>query len=772
MALTKITGGMTGQQAADRIQDNDIQILSNCSVKPFLMAGASSIRRKATGYVLTGCGFFHGIGKYTVVTTGEYTLTQGQVAVLSNILPTRSYDGADLPAQTPTLKDFQNVLADDIVVMSRGFAGDVRSIWDGLLNNSLSANIANSMIICKPEHLTFETRADGFWYAKAVGGVLGIKAPNKTPFVNVGFDIKITAPGDFNYLISDFSGNVTVTTNYVYDSNTVILAIMIPIDSMFSVNGPYNVNGAPLGVVIPNTEYAHSVVTKPEYFYFSSVGSVWKATAIEGGMVFFIGAQSRSNVAFDLTLSNAAWNFLIGDFTTGIVTSVTDRAAAFNLLKITTRYVLVGACWPLYGLFDMRCTYAINGAIFGVVIPNIEFILGVDTPAITNTISFKNDEETPIYKDAIFKTLAGGRKANVVLETTTGGRFKRYDIHNPTYLKASDVGASARFVIETQLQTKFYKEVTKVYKGVSTGHAATLKLMTIGDSLTNGNASVLVSPMALIKDRFAAYGINVVPCGTFDQANGRGNNGVYFSEGRGSWNYKCFVGKDSSPYGQPVTISSGTGLTSLFENPFLRLATATDKANNPAWCFTNQVADPANPDGVSYATNPAYNNYYIFDFAYYLTRHTVTVPDVITIALGINDWQETGVINVDDEYLSMQIMYKQIRAALPGVKIMLIPTNGILPGDQEQWATEMFPLLERIITYCETQQATDANLHICPIYQHVARFNAYKNDVGAANISTWNNIRQATTSDVHVLDKESSRGEYMDAFEATLLGII
>ncbi len=443
---------------------------------------------------------------------------------------------------------------------------------------------------------------------------------------------------------------------------------------------------------------------------------------------------------------------------------------ALNAEYDISTHILCGYAYPDVNSLAIGADYNINGKI-----PNNNiFSILSDTPAVTNTLAMIDDEEIPLYKDSIFKSLTGGRKTNVILETTTeSGRFKRYEIHNPTYLKASQIGASAKLVIETELGTKIYKDITKIYKGHTTGHGgSTLNLMTIGDSLTQGNGSVLYSPLALIKERFSAYGITVNSCGTFDQADGRTPVGVYISEGRGFWNYKTFVGKDSSPYGQPVTISTGTGLTTKFENPFLRLATETDKTDHPDWCFTNAVANPSDPDGVSYATNSTYTNYYIFDFAYYLTQHSVTVPDVITIALGINDWQEAGVINVDDEYLSMQIMYNQIRSALPNVPIMLIPTNGVFPGNQTQWEQEMFPLLERIITYCETQQVTDGNLHLCPIYQHVARYNAYKTESGTSNIGTYNNIKQATMADVHVLDKETSRKEYMDAYEATLLSLI
>lgn len=590
---------------------------------------------------------------------------------------------------------------------------------------------------------------------------------------NNACDMVIPTGAYQNILIDLTSSDVILVpgaVQAVYDTSKYIqIGKVYPEADIFSMRCDFTVNGSQYPRIgIGNFS---SIITKKEWATFTSIGG-YKFIAGAGTIQFQTPKNNRNCSETNLSILDG-YIYLVGNAVSGEITA-NDKAQALSKLSDIDTYVLIGVCYPQYEIYDMRIPFNVDGKPYNMNISNAGiFDLSIDTPAVTNTLSFKDNEETPIYKDALFKTLTGGRKTNVILETTTAtGKFKRLEIHNPTYLKAYDIGNTAKIVFETQLQTKIYKEITRIYKGLTTGHAATLKLMTIGDSLTQGNGSTNYAPMALIKDKFVDYGIAVQPCGTFNQDDGRGIRSDIISEGRGYWNYKCFVGKDSSPYGQPITISTGTGLTSKFENPFLRLATTQDKTDHPDWCFTNSVANPADPDGVSYATNPAYTNYYIFDFAYYLTRHSVIIPDVITIALGINDWQEPGTINVDDEYLSMQIMYKQIRAALPNVPIMLIPTNGIFPTDQTQWETEMFQLLERIITYIETQQATDLKLHLCPIYQHVARFNAYNTDSGIATINTWNNIKQATMSDVHVLDKETSRKEYYDAFESTLLSII
>lgn len=571
-----------------------------------------------------------------------------------------------------------------------------------------------------------------------------------------------------------------VQYNAAFDSAVYVLAGYVSANIM-RINGDYTRDGIfPFenGFQYPSIlEYGGKFLTKPldktacfNINYPAGSGfSLDIPTALQFAYNGFL--RTISNAGTTLTASTTAVRQLLFNKSTYALS-----LAAYNATVDTTTNILVGYVFrhKVYADAD----FTINGEFpFETLIVEEPIDLTSDTPSVTNTLAFLDTNDTPIYKDSLFKKMQSGRKYNVILETTkVDGSYKRIDIQNPTNIKASDVGSAARFIFEAYEQSGklIYKQVDKILKNVSSGKAATLKLMTIGDSLTQGNLSVLVSPLALIMERFADYGTTVEGCGTFDQDNARGDApGLYISEGRGYWNYKTFVGKASDAYGQAITISTGSGLTAKFENPFLREALSADLLAHPDWCFSNKVANPADDDGIPYsdfATNPQ-SKYYIFDFAYYLTQHSVETPDVITMALGINDWQETGTMNVDDEYLSAQIMYEQIRAALPTTPIMWIPNNGVMPSDQTEWEAEMFPLQERIITFLETEQLTDANLHICPIFEHVSRFNVFKTEADVENISTWNNVQIATISDVHALDKTTSQQEYMNAFENVLIGL-
>ena len=578
------------------------------------------------------------------------------------------------------------------------------------------------------------------------------------------FDITLSTTS-YSFLVLDITANQVVLKTFEEWKNLKNLTYKYALlgscwmeYNIYNFNCNFNINGAPSGI-----ETDHLFLAAPSSLTISNSSGAWKISAPEEGISF----HDIPIHAFDITLSTTSYSFLVLDITANQVVLKTFEEWK-NLKNLTYKYALLGSCWMEYNIYNFNCNFNINGAPSGI---ETDFSLKSDTPVVTNTISFKDDIPTPIYKNGLFKSLDGNRKTTVVLETIlSNNEFKRYEINNPTYLKASDIGNSAKFVFETQLTTKIYKYITNIYKSTTTGHVSSIKLMTIGDSLTQGNLNVSVSPLAQMMSRLSSLGINIIPCGTFDMNDGRdGINNTYISEGRGYWNYQSFAGKASSVYGQTISISTGTGLTSKFENPFLKLATTQDKTDHPDWCFRHT----GSADELSYSEDSdKTGDFYIFDFAFYLTQHSVTTPDIITIALGVNDWQEAGIMNIDDVYLSMQIIYLQIRSALPNVKIMIVPTNGIFPADQIQWTQEMFPFLERLITYLETQQISDNKLYLCPIFQHIDRFNAYADDINISNININNNIKQSTMSNVHAPDKESSRIEYMDAFEATLLSLI
>jgi len=721
-----------------------------------IFSGTTTLTKNGTiSITLSGViGINYGYGKYATIAAGTYNLG-GSGTLYIKVLKDMSYANV-----VPTLTTNAVDLTPDCIILAWVNYDKISTIWDIYLDNKIyqqaqiSPTFSTTAKIVKTVNTSITLSGIiGFYHGN--GKYVTIKA-NTYNFTDTGL-LYVKALRDISYfdLIPTYTNNATdITADCIllawYSSGQILTiwdAYLISpyqprqIHTIFSGTTTLTKNGT--------TSITLSGVIGINYGY-------GKYATIAAGSYNFGGSGTLYiKVLIDMSYAN-----VVPTLTTNAVDLTPDC-----IILAWVNYDKISTIWDIYLTQSASIYTSID--------------LTVDTPVITNTIAFKDDEEIPFYKDSLFKRIYSGKKYTVVLETELSAGIRRIEIGNPTYLKASQIGSNTRIVFESEFTNRklVYKNLTKVIKSLSTGKTGTTKtLMTIGDSLTQGQLGAASMPLALIKTRLAAYGININGVGTYamegNSATPPGLAGTYMGEGRGYWNYKTFVGKDSSPYAQPVTINTASIYTTKFENPFLRLATATDKANHPDWCFTNKVANPADIDGISYSTNATYTNYYIFDFVNYLTAHSVATPDIITLALSINDWQEDGVMNVSDEYLSFMIMYEQIRSALPTTPILIVPSAPLFPEDQPEWENEMFPLLERMITYIEGKQATDANLKTIPIFQHLSRFFAFKTLGASANISTYNNIQSATANDVHFLDKATSRKEYMDIYEAVILSVI
>lgn len=572
----------------------------------------------------------------------------------------------------------------------------------------------------------------------------------------------------------------SATTLLHEKSRYLLIGRVFPKFGQFDMKCNYSVNGV-RNQFDHGTDIASiSNSTAVSFLYDTS----WTFTTVDSGVRLYLNGVEKTTNASSIGISNISYTWFFASITTGNIQATTNLNAVESLFDDNLEHVFLGRANPQFNLFEMNCNFNVNGVnnILNetIVVDPFAIDLIVDTPLVSNTLTFIDEQETPLYKKSMFKLLDSDNKYNVVLETTLPTGFKRTEIHNPTQLKASDIGTDTRIVFECDIESRklVYKDITKIYKAVTTGKSGSLNLLMIADSIGQGNAGLPSMPLSMLKDYLLTLGVTVNGIGTYAMdigaSTGTAPSSAYMGEGRGYWNYKTFVGKDNSPYGTPVSINLSDPYTLKFENPFLRLATATDKTNNPTWCFTNKTENAVDTDGVSYATDPSQpsGNYYIFDAANYLSAHSVTTPDVITIALATNDWQESGEINIDDEFLSFQIMYNQWRTALPTTPILIVPTQSLFPEDQPEWENEMFELAERIISYIEITQSTDTNLHQLPVFQNQSRFHTFKTLGVSSDISATNNIQIANANDVHFLDKESARKSYIEVFESVILSLI
>ncbi len=292
---------------------------------------------------------------------------------------------------------------------------------------------------------------------------------------------------------------------------------------------------------------------------------------------------------------------------------------------------------------------------------------------------------------------------------------------------------------------RYIKPIAKHVAAAGTVNARTFKMLVIGDSLTE------VGMATAIKTNLEAQGATITPVGTYFSALTNNLRG----EGRGFWSYRSFIGKDnySAGVGSHTRSPGGKTDTTKFENPFLRLATATDYANNPDWCFRFTGVDKE----LSYTADPVKTgNFYIFDFAWYMAQHNVPAPDFITIALSTND------INLDTATytqaerlqfmrLGMDIMVKQIKAALPNVAIGIIPApawSSTSVGDP-RWQSETSIWIENCLTDVRALALTYSKLYVVPVWPFMSEDFAYPYSSTGALSSVNNTQKKSITDWVH-----------------------
>lgn len=386
-----------------------------------------------------------------------------------------------------------------------------------------------------------------------------------------------------------------------------------------------------------------------------------------------------------------------------------------------------------------------------------------------NKLFFIEDRGLPIYKDSVFSNPKSGLdKVRTWIDTNHAETIKRYiPVLQQTILNPQDLSNSIQFVYahESVADKRYWKNIA-VSKAPQSKLNRSFNMLCFGDSLTQ------VGTPWTLKNKLESLGATVTPVGTFWSTE---SPNELPSEGRGWWNYREFIGKDNASGGVVHTRSEGGKTrTAKFENPFLKLATAQDKTDHPNWCFRFTGAQKE----LSYADDTDKSgNFYIFDFDWYLTQHSVANPDFITIGLSTND------INLDrDVYsrsevmqymqLGLEVMVKQIHKVLPNVPIGIIPcpawsatVNGYatFASDTATWAELCFKKVAEL-------KATHSNLEIVPVHLHMNRDMGYP-VVNNVNLSADSDVQVGVISDwVHY--DQVGRDQYADVVAAWLANSI
>lgn len=366
----------------------------------------------------------------------------------------------------------------------------------------------------------------------------------------------------------------------------------------------------------------------------------------------------------------------------------------------------------------------------------------------------------PIYKSSIVPVSAGlgAFKYALIEKDNANGNVPRYRYgYEDLTVDASALKPSVSIGLAQTGNQKSYIQpltISRVTKSSINGKAA--KVLMIGNSLTNRSLP------AEVKVQIGKFGGNLTMLGTM--ANTGGQSG----EGREGWEFENYIGKDNTHGNGTVIVPSSANPSNLYVNPFLKIATASDKTNHPDWCFRNTGSNGE----LSYTTDAdKTGDFYIFDFANYVSQTGLSAPDVVTLELGTNDILQDGITEaVPQSLLALEVMVNQIKAAYPAVKIGVVPgtVRGVTATGNIGWA-DTCVMIENIMQKVKSLSATYTNLSVIPAWIHQNR--DFNFPVTTAVLSAVNDTQVSTVSDqVHWNDE--GRLEYAMVIASYLANIL
>lgn len=396
----------------------------------------------------------------------------------------------------------------------------------------------------------------------------------------------------------------------------------------------------------------------------------------------------------------------------------------------------------------------------------------INNPAILPShLYIRDDKPTNLHKMSMYRDI---RSVPNTLMLSNG---KYLEINNPTKINQSDVGDEARIIVNknTDVGKFVYKDLEIIKASLADKVGQTINVMCIGDSLTEGgDGTPSSSPTLLSKRILDELTITMNTLGTLQRTDVE----TYQNEGRGGWRFRTFTGLESKFAGVDVVIPSptqrvwiegvdGTIVQIKSNNPWLYEATIDDKTNYPERCYHFVSGNTVN--NLSYAQNPSLGTYMIFDPARYLSERGIDTPDIVTIALGTNEWylNDFSGFDINLIYENARWMIERITTAMPTAKIIVIPCNNFPASLEYYWYRNAFIVTSLILKICDEFRALgNNNLYTLSIFAQCPRTLTYENIGTSTNISPYTTTKQADSSiDVHILNTDNqSRADYLEAY--------
>lgn len=575
----------------------------------------------------------------------------------------------------------------------------------------------------------------------------------------------------------------------------------VPLASL-STDGLLSSNDKNILENLDNTDYPKKVaVTKSDFVIIEQVNGQWHFK-VDASCIGIRG--NFSNQAADINLSelSSVYKMITINILTGVIS-----AAPWTTNNLSNNELILMVTAPDHGIVYSIIDYTFDGRPNNIPLATTEkagllsptekerinrggfYNYAVNYPIIPNDIFVLDNMPTPLFKDSMVLNPFMDCGLRMLLTTIKDGYHRTFDLQSPLNVEYSKVGDSGRITLaqKTANNKNIYKDITIHKATLQSKSGNTPKLLMIGDSLTHGDNGAQSSPIVKVNELLPIrYNITPNMIGTFAPFG-------ILGEGRGCFNFEAMAGLENNPYNGSYHFpsvggtleSSSSKTTTQFQNPFTFPATAEDLTNHPEWCFTNSNNYPSEDDGVSYADATAEQranwHFFTFDFDRYIhiwgdENH---IPDVITIALGTNDWWPNYQIHLEKTLLAIDIIYTKIRAAVPNAKIAFVSSQNIATSFQNDargnWETEIVPLILNIQKKISIWKAGgDTNVYELPIYACGSRWLAFDGHTAGTptDLSAINTVKEQTIdANVHLLDGVGSDGywEYMECLMTAIV---
>lgn len=343
---------------------------------------------------------------------------------------------------------------------------------------------------------------------------------------------------------------------------------------------------------------------------------------------------------------------------------------------------------------------------------NIEHLKNIITPNLVknkilvgDNIYMVEGEELPIYESSILIKDSEGIKTAISYNRNNDIMNPRIEFFTGNTILNDNVGSKISLMAYDKYDTHSYltkdiniNRVSRQYKTDTD-----IRILCIGDDLFKDKTSLY------IKNKLASYGTRPELLGTMV------NDGIY-NEGRSGWFYSTFVGASGRGINEgKITPQTSKGTSTNLLNPFIRIANADDKANNPNDCYR---ASGAYLEKTYYNDTDKNGAFYIFDFAKYMEFQGIPTPDVVILAIKpelVNAFTEDI---VSTNLIYMKQLVSGIRAALPNSYIALIPQYGACTVYNDTWEiTSKF--ITETIQYIE--ELNDDKIKVLSAWIHMNR---------------------------------------------------